>query len=83
MTREEIFEQIQSVFQSVFNDDDITISEEMTADDYEAWDSLSHIQLIIAVEKHFSQRFSNAEVARLADVGDLIKLVESKTSAAA
>ena len=52
--------------------------DEMTADDEEAWDSLSHIGLIMETEKYFGIRIKNSEVARLANVGDLINLVEKK-----
>ncbi|MGD9713342.1 MAG: acyl carrier protein [Thermomicrobiales bacterium] len=69
--------QLQQIFQRVFSDDSIVIRPEMTADDVEAWDSLTHITLIMDVESHFGVRFRNAEVARLKNVGDLIRLVET------
>ena len=70
---------LQDVFRAVFNDDDIEISETMTAADYEAWDSLNHIKLIMDTEKAFDIRFLNAEIARLENVGDLLTLVCEKS----
>jgi acyl carrier protein len=79
MQREVIAKELQDVFRLTFKDSEIEISNEMTAEDHDAWDSLGHIQLIIAVETHFKVRLSNAEVARLTNVGDLIDLLQSKT----
>ena len=81
MEREEIKSQIQEVFRTTFNAPDLEICEDMTAADVSEWDSLTHIHLIIAVEDHFTTRLSNAEVARLSCVGDLINLVQNKKHA--
>jgi len=78
MTQDDIQTTLLGVFRKVFSDEDIVISEEMTAADYEAWDSLNHIMLIMETEATFGVKFSNAEVARLQKVGDLIKLVAGK-----
>ena len=50
MTREEIFHKLDEVFQDVFDDDEISVNEETTANDIEDWDSLEHINLVVAVE---------------------------------
>ena len=78
MESDEIRNQLQDIFRTTFEDTTLEISDEMTAADYEKWDSLSHIQLIIATETHFGVRFSNAEIARLDNVGDLVNLIASK-----
>ena len=74
----EIREKLQEVFCDVFDDEDIVLSDEMTADDIEDWDSLAHIQLIVAAEKAFSVKFSTAEVQRMKNVGEFIILIGSK-----
>lgn len=71
-------DRLEQVFQTVFEDDEIEISNETTADDIDAWDSLTHVQLIVAVEKEFSLKFSTVEVMKLKNVGDFIALIEKK-----
>jgi len=58
--------------------DDWEISDRTTAAEVPGWDSLSHINIISAVEKRFSVRFKGAEVLRLKTVGDLQRLIDSK-----
>jgi acyl carrier protein len=50
----------------------------MTASDVEAWDSLSHIDLIVALEREFKIKFTTAEISRLQNVGELEALVAEK-----
>lgn len=71
-------DRLQEVFRNVFEDDEIEIADETTADDIDAWDSLTHVQLIVAVEKEFSLKFSTVEVMKLKNVGDFIALIEKK-----
>lgn len=71
-------DRLQEVFQTVFEDDEIEISNDTTADDIDAWDSLTHVQLIVAVEKEFGLKFSTVEVMKLKNVGDFIALIEKK-----
>ena len=62
----------------VFDDDTLLISPEMTANDVDGWDSLSHVNLIIAVETKFKIRFTQKELLTFKNVGDLLKATESK-----
>jgi len=78
MNPDDIVSQLQEIFRSVLNDPSVVISRSMTADDHEAWDSLSHINLVMEVERVFKIRIRNSEVARLANVGDLIDLIGRK-----
>jgi acyl carrier protein len=68
------------IFQTVFDDDSLQIRPGMTADDVENWDSLTHIDLITAVEREFKIKLTTAEVTTLKNVGDLITLIEKKTA---
>ena len=77
-TEQTIREQLNQVFREVFDDDSIEISDEMTAANVEEWDSLNHINLIVAVERTFGIRFSTKEVNGLANVGEFIALISSK-----
>ena len=70
---------LNDVFQEVFDDDEIAINRQTTADNVEGWDSMMHVTLLINIEKAFGIKFTSAEVARLASVGDLLDLIAAKT----
>lgn len=72
---------LTAVFREVFEDPDIQLTGEMTADDVEGWDSLSHMNLIMAVENRFNIRFKPKEVLGFKNVGELASCVESKINA--
>ena len=74
----QVKEELQGVFRDVFDDDAIELFDEMTADDIEDWDSLTHVKLIAATEKHFGLKFRLTELMILKNVGDMIKLIEKK-----
>jgi acyl carrier protein len=76
-----LIEKLTDIFREVFDDDSIVLRNELTADDVENWDSLTHINLIVAIEKEFKVRFTTGEVSGLKNVGDLISLVSRKISA--
>ena len=69
---------LTSVFREVFDDDELELKPEMTADDIDGWDSLTHIRLILSVQKAFSIKFSPVDMSRLQTVGDLIALTRNK-----
>lgn len=67
----DITEKLTSVFREVFDDETIVLSDELTADDIDAWDSLSHVNLIIAIEMAFDIGFKQNEILNFANVGEL------------
>lgn len=71
-------ENLTRIFRLVFDDDTIEISAETTANDIDGWDSLSHINLITAIESKFSLRFTNRELLKQRNVGDLIADIDRK-----
>lgn len=73
-----IKEKLQEIFRDVFDDEEIVLTEEMTSEDIEDWDSLSHITLIIEIEKSFDIEFSTEDVMGAKNVGEFIKVIESK-----
>ena len=81
MTMDAMLDQLQSVFRDVFEDDDITIDRQTSADDVEGWDSLMHVSLMINVERVFGVKFSTTQVASLKNVGELMDLIESRRAA--
>lgn len=66
------------VFREVFDDDALELHPGTSADDIDAWDSLLHITLVLAVEKEFSIRLSAAEAGLLANVGELESLISAR-----
>ena len=69
---------LTEVFRQVFEDPDIELAPETTADDVDGWDSLSHMNLIMAVENRLNVRFKPKEVLSFRNVGDLARSIESK-----
>lgn len=78
MSRDEILATIKDVMADVFDDPSIEPRESMTAADVDGWDSLSHIRLLVSVEQRFGVSFTTVEITDLRNVGELVKLVESK-----
>jgi len=67
----EPWNRLQAVFREVFDDDTLDISPEMTAHDVDGWDSLSHINLILALEAEFNLKFSQKELLSFKNIGEL------------
>ncbi len=80
MTREEVFHKINEVFHDVFDDDSICVTEKTTADDIEDWDSLEHINLIVATEKKFGMKFTMGEVTTMKNVGEMADIIMERTA---
>lgn len=78
MERTAIIEKLTAVFHEVFNDNNIVLSDEMTAKDVENWDSLTHMLMITKVEETFGIKFKLKELNKLKMVGDLINTIETK-----
>lgn len=77
-SREQVFEELTTVFRDVFDNDQIVINDTMTAKDLAQWDSLNHINLVISVEQRFAVKFLTAEIARLQNVGQFVDLILKK-----
>jgi acyl carrier protein len=77
-TTNDLHERLTDVFREIFQDNSLVLRDDMTADEVENWDSLSHINLIVALENEFSIRFTTGEVTGLKNVGELTALVLSK-----
>jgi acyl carrier protein len=71
---------LTSVFRDVFDDDALEVDSAMTADDVDGWDSLTHVRLMLSVERAFATKFTASEIGRLKTVGDLIDLIARKTT---
>ena len=80
MEKQEIIEKITVIFREVFSDNNIVINDEMTANDVENWDSLTHMLMITKVEEEFGIKFKLKELNKLKQVGDIVSLLVEKTA---
>jgi acyl carrier protein len=80
MNHAQALEALTEVFRTVFDQPTLTLNDTMTASDVENWDSLNHIDLIVAIEKKFKIKFTTREVTGLKTVGDLAELIAKKTT---
>lgn len=78
MTREEVMEKLTEIFQDVFDDESIILTDSTNAEDIEDWDSLEQINLIVSIENEFGMMFDISEVSDLANVGEMADLIMSK-----
>jgi acyl carrier protein len=79
MQPEELKAKLTSVFREVFDDETIEIHDATSANDIEDWDSLTHVNLIVAAEKAFGVKFTTREVQGLKNVGEFSALIARRT----
>lgn len=77
----ELLERLNAIFCEVFDDEDIRVVPETTANDVDGWDSLSHVNLIVAIEVKFNIRFSQKDLMSFRNVADLLNCIRSKIAA--
>jgi acyl carrier protein len=80
MNTAEILTECNKIFIDQLDNSSIVLKQETTASDVEEWDSLTHIQLIVAIEKHFKIRFTTAEIQGFKNVGEMCVVIEKKIS---
>lgn len=73
-----ILEELQPVFREVFDDDSIVLISETNADMIEDWDSLSHIRLVMAIEKKFGIKFSYDDLQNMKNVGEAAEIINRR-----
>lgn len=78
MEKSEALGKVNDIFRNVLDDGSIVLSYETTAADVEAWDSLTHIQLVVAVEKQFKMRFTSKEIQSWKSVGEMLDSILAK-----
>ena len=75
-----IWQDLTEVFRQAMGDNKITVEPTTSAKDIPAWDSITHVLLVVAVEKRFRVKFTAAEVQSLKNVGELVALIERRSS---
>jgi len=78
MEKEQILSEVQEIFRNILDQENLVLSAQTTAADVEDWDSLSHIQLVVAIEKHFKIRFTSREIQSWKNVDEMISSIQSK-----
>jgi acyl carrier protein len=79
MDESDIYARLTEIFEEVFDDDSITATPALSAKDVDGWDSLTHIRLILTVEKAFKVKFSTSEIGKMETVSDLVTLIKVRT----
>jgi len=78
MNEPQIYALLAEIFKDVFDEDSIEVTPELSAKNVDGWDSLTHIRLILTVEKAFKIKFSTSEIGKLENVGDLVTLIKAR-----
>ena len=78
MNRNETEQKLTEIFKETFGVENLVLNNEMTANDVETWDSLTHMLMITKVEEVFAIKFKLKELNKLKKVGDLIDIIENK-----
>lgn len=78
MDKNKVLDQITAIMREYFDDDDLVLTMETTAQDVDEWDSLNHVNIMVAIEQNFGIKFAISEVQELKSVGDLVDLVSKK-----
>lgn len=78
MEFEKVLEEVNEIFRDELDNNQLSINYHTTANDVEEWDSLSHISLIVAIEKHFKIRFKSSEIQGFKNVGEMCDNIVKK-----
>lgn len=78
MERNEILKRVEDIFREELEQEDLVLNDETTADDVDGWDSLSHVQLVAAMEETFGIEFKSREILSWENISDLVDCIQKK-----
>lgn len=80
MEIERVLNEVENIFRDILDQESLYLTRETTANDVDGWDSLTHIQLIVAIEKHFKVKFSSKEILSWKNVGELLDSLKARSN---
>lgn len=80
MDKTEILKSINAILCDIFNDPNLVVTENTSAQQIERWDSITHVNILMTVERSFGVRFSLGEIKKLRNVGEMVSLVHDKVT---
>ena len=80
MEKERVLKEVENIFRDILDEESLNLTRETTANDVDGWDSLTHIQLIVAIEKHFKVKFSSKEILSWKNVGELLDSLQTRAN---
>ena len=75
---ERVLNEVENIFRDILDEESLNLTRDTSANDFDGWDSLTHIQLIVAIEKHFKVKFSSKEILSWRNVGELLDSLQDK-----
>jgi len=78
MNKEQIISILHEIFQDVLDEENVVLTDETTANDIEGWDSLTHIQLVVSIEKRLKIKFTSKEILSWKNVAAMVLSIQSK-----
>ncbi len=75
---ERVLNEVENIFRDILDEELLNLTRDTTANDVDGWDSLTHIQLIVAIEKHFKVKFSSKEILSWKNVGELLDSLKER-----
>ncbi|NLD23638.1 MAG: acyl carrier protein [Bacteroidales bacterium] len=80
MEKERVLKEVENIFRDILDEESLNLRRETTANDIDGWDSLTHIQLIVAIEKQFKVKFSSKEILSWKNVGELLDSLKARAN---
>ena len=78
MVKSEIFEELSSIFADILDLPGLVLTPESSAANVPGWDSLAHINLVVAIERRYKIKFALGELQELKNVGEMVDLIQKK-----
>ena len=75
---ERVLNEVENIFRDILDEESLNLTRDTTVNDVDGFDSLTHIQLIVAIEKHFKVKFSSKEILSWRNVGELLDSLQDK-----